>query len=42
MNVKETFSRNMADVLIRDMSQAIDKLEQTHRKPYHTVGTHHR
>ena len=41
MNVKETFSRNMADILIRDIIQAIDKLEATHRKPYHTVGTHH-
>lgn len=41
MNVKETFSRNMADVLIRDITQAIDKLEATHRKPYHSVGTHH-
>jgi glutamate decarboxylase len=41
MNVKETFSRNMADVLLADMVRAIDKLEATHREPYHTVGTHH-
>jgi glutamate decarboxylase len=41
MNVKETFSRNLADVLIGDIAQAIDKLETTHRQPYHTVGTDH-
>jgi glutamate decarboxylase len=41
MNVKETFSRAMADKLIADMKNAIDKLEATHRKPYHRVGTHH-
>jgi glutamate decarboxylase len=41
MNVKETFSRNMADVLVADIAQAIDKLEATHHKPYHKVGTHH-
>lgn len=41
INVKETFSRNMADVLIGDITKAIDKLEATHREPYHTVGTHH-
>ena len=41
MNVKETFSRDMADILIDDMKKAIAKLEATHRKPYHRVGTHH-
>jgi glutamate decarboxylase len=41
MNVKETFSRDMADILIEDMKKAIAKLEATHRKPYHSVGTHH-
>ncbi len=42
MNVKETFSRDMADFLIRDIKNAIEKLEATHSKPYHKVGTHHR
>jgi glutamate decarboxylase len=41
MNVKETFSRDMADILIKDICQALDKLEATHHKPYHKVGTHH-
>ena len=41
MNVKETFSRDMADILIDDIKKAIAKLEATHRKPYHRVGTHH-
>ncbi len=41
MNVKETFSRDMADILIEDMKRAIAKLEATHHKPYHRVGTHH-
>lgn len=41
MNVKETFSRDMADILIDDMKKAIAKLEATQRKPYHRPGTHH-
>jgi glutamate decarboxylase len=41
MNVKETFSRDMADILIDDMKKAIAKLDATHHKPYHRVGTHH-
>lgn len=41
MNVKETFSRDMADILINDIKDAIDKLEATHSKPHGTVGTHH-
>ena len=41
MNVKETFSRDMADILIEDIKKALAKLEATHRKPYHRVGTHH-
>jgi len=41
MNVKETFSRDMADILIDDMKKAIAKLETTQRKPYHRMGTHH-
>ena len=41
MNVKETFSQDMADILIRDVKSAIAKLKATHREPYHEVGTHH-
>ena len=41
MNVKETFSRDMADILIRDIKNALAKLEATHREPYHEVGKHH-
>jgi glutamate decarboxylase len=41
MNVKETFSRDMADLLLSDIKNAIDELEATHSDPYHTVGTHH-
>ena len=41
MNVKETFSRDMADILIRDIKNALAKLEAIHREPYHVVGTHH-
>jgi glutamate decarboxylase len=41
MNVKETFSRDMADILIDDMKKALAKLDATHKTPYHRVGTHH-
>ena len=41
MNVRERFSRDMADLLIGDIKQAIDKLEETHSEPHGTVGTHH-
>jgi glutamate decarboxylase len=41
MNVKEQFSRDMADILIGDMKNAIHKLEQVHSKPYEKVGKHH-
>ena len=37
MNVKETFSRDMADVLINDIRGAIEKLEATHTQPHHKV-----
>jgi len=40
-NVKETFSRDMAGILIDDIAKAINKLEATHSKPYGTCGTHH-
>ena len=38
MNVKETFGRDMADILIGDINTAIDKLEATHAQPHHDVG----
>jgi glutamate decarboxylase len=41
MNVKETFSRDMADILIGDIQAALKKLEATHSEPYHEMGTHH-
>lgn len=41
MNVKETFSRDMADILIGDIKKAIEQLEATHSKPFKTAGTHH-
>jgi glutamate decarboxylase len=41
MNVKEQFSRDMADILVGDMKNAIQKLGQVHSKPYEKVGRHH-
>jgi glutamate decarboxylase len=41
MNVKETFSHNMADLLVRDVKQALEVLDAVHTKPYHKPGTHH-
>lgn len=41
MNVKETFSRDMADLLVRDMKEALKVLDAVHTKPYHKPGTHH-
>lgn len=41
MNVKEQFSRDMADILIGDFKKAINKLDAVQGKPYETVGTHH-
>ena len=41
MNVKETFSRDMADLLVRDVRQALEVLDAVHTKPYHKPGTHH-
>jgi glutamate decarboxylase len=41
MNVKETFSRDMADILIGDIKAAFEQLEATHQKPHKTPGTHH-
>lgn len=31
----------MADILITDIKNAIDKLDTIHHNPYHAVGTHH-
>jgi len=41
MNVKETFSRDMADKLINDIQRALEQLDATYSKPYGTIGTHH-
>ena len=41
MNVKETFSRDMADILISDIKMSLDKLDSIYSSPYHKVGTHH-
>ena len=41
MNVKETFSHDMADLLVRDVKQALEVLDAVHTKPYHKPGTHH-
>ena len=41
MNVKEQFSRNMADVLINDIKSALKELDTSHIAPYNKVGTHH-
>ena len=41
MNVKETFSHDMADLLVRDVKQALEVLDAVHTKPYHKAGTHH-
>jgi len=41
MNVREQFSRDMADILLGDIKSALAKLEATHSKPHGTVGTHH-
>ncbi len=41
MNVKEQFSRDMADILVNDLKNTITRLENIHSKPYGKVGTHH-
>lgn len=41
MNVKETFTKDMADLLLNDIKQALKKLDATHSAPYHEAGTHH-
>ena len=41
MNVKETFTRDMADILIDDIKRALNELDTTHSTPYHKPGTHH-
>ena len=41
MNVKETFSRDMADLLISDILKALEYLDAVHSKPYCKPGTHH-
>lgn len=41
MNVKETFSRSLADRLLGDINEALATLDASSQKPHHTVGTHH-
>jgi glutamate decarboxylase len=41
MNVKETFSRDMADLLISDIKKALEYLDAVHSKPHYKPGTHH-
>lgn len=41
MNVKETFTRDMADILIGDIKRALEKLDATHSAPHVKAGTHH-
>ncbi len=41
MNVKATFTRDMADILIDDIKRALNELDTTHSTPYHKPGTHH-
>lgn len=42
MVCKETFSRDMADILANDFVSAIDKLEAIHTRPHGTISKHHR
>lgn len=42
MVCKETFSRDMADILVKDFQSACEHLEAVHSKPHGTVGSHHR
>ncbi|MDC0315422.1 glutamate decarboxylase [Synechococcus sp. AH-551-G15] len=41
MNIKETFSRDMADILVSDIKIALDNLDSIYSSPHHKVGTHH-
>ena len=41
MNVREQFTRDMADILLNDIKNAIEKLEAIHSKPHAVLGTHH-
>ena len=41
MNVREQFSRDMADILIGDFKQAFERLDAVHTQPHATPGTHH-
>ena len=41
LNVKETFSRDMADILINDFKSAIKKLESVQSKPHEAASPDH-
>jgi glutamate decarboxylase len=41
MNVREQFSRDMADILLNDIKRAIAKLEEVHSEPYADMHTYH-
>lgn len=41
MNVKEQFTRDMADILLGDIKAALDHLDAVYSKPYRQAGTHH-
>jgi glutamate decarboxylase len=40
-NVKLQFTRGMADTLVNDIKQAVDKLSKVQTAPYESVGHHH-
>ena len=42
MNIKEQFSRDMADILLLDLRNALLKLDAIHSKPHAIVARHHR
>ena len=40
-NVKETFALDMADILAKDIKNALKKLDSIDSQPYQAVGTNH-
>ncbi|MDX1489908.1 MAG: glutamate decarboxylase [Pseudohongiellaceae bacterium] len=41
LNVKEEFNGELADRLVADFRQALDKLSQTHQQPFEKLNTEH-
>jgi glutamate decarboxylase len=41
MNVKQTFTRDMADLLVKDIKQCLKDLDASHTEPHKQPGTHH-